>query len=158
MLPVTISAFAQVTKEHYNLLLEADPSRKLVDGYLQRSFCFEARFQDQLVGVLILLPRQPDRLEIVNLCVNENFRQRQVAQQMISFALEFAQQGHFVKLDVSTGSTSIEQLYLYQKCGFRMQSIDKDYFTRHYPEEIFENGLLLRDRVCFSQEILCLDG
>lgn len=45
------------------------------------------------------------------------------------------------------------QLYLYQKCGFRMTSIDRDFFVRHYAEPIIENGLVLKDMVRLSQDI-----
>jgi hypothetical protein len=56
-------------------------------------------------------------------------------------------------VEVGTGSTGVEQLYLYQKCGFRMTHIDRDFFVRHYSEPIVENGLVLRDMVRLSLDI-----
>lgn len=45
------------------------------------------------------------------------------------------------------------KLALYQKCGFRMTGIDKDFFVRHYEEAIFENGIQVVDMVRLSQDI-----
>lgn len=39
---------------------------------------------------------------------------------------------------------------LYQKCGFRIVGIDRDFFTDHYPEPIYENGIWCRDMIRLS--------
>ena len=59
----------------------------------------------------------------------------------------------YQQLLVSTGDSSIGQLALYQKCGFRIESIERDYFIRHYPEVIIENGIQCRDRICLTQNL-----
>lgn len=46
-----------------------------------------------------------------------------------------------------TGTTSFGQLYLYQKCGFRVVGVDQNFFTIHYDKEITENGLVLKDMI-----------
>ncbi len=56
-------------------------------------------------------------------------------------------------LEVCTGNSSIGQLALYQKCGFRMSGIERDFFIKHYHEPIFENGIQCRDRVRLTQEL-----
>ncbi|MNJ03534.1 putative N-acetyltransferase YvbK [compost metagenome] len=56
-------------------------------------------------------------------------------------------------IEVGTGSTGVAQLALYQKCGFRMTGIDRDFFTRHYAEPIYENGMQLKDMVRLSQDL-----
>ena len=43
--------------------------------------------------------------------------------------------------------TSLGQLYLYQKCGFRVFEFDQDFFTIHYDDEIIENHLILKDMI-----------
>ncbi|KHF37127.1 putative N-acetyltransferase YvbK [Paenibacillus sp. P1XP2] len=48
---------------------------------------------------------------------------------------------------VRTGNSSLNQLGLYQKCGFRMVRIERDYFVNNYPEPIFENGIPCRDQI-----------
>ena len=142
----------EITTEHYGLLLDADPSKELVDNYLQRGTLLEAK-KEKLVGVLVLLPTRPDTLEIVNLAVAVEYRGQGIAQQLIAYTLEMARKKGIKTVEVGTGSTGVEQLYLYQKCGFRMTHIDRDFFVRHYSEPIVENGLVLRDMVRLSLDI-----
>jgi len=55
-------------------------------------------------------------------------------------------------LEVGTGNSSLSQLVLYQKCGFRLHSIESDFFDS-YPEPIFENGILCIDMVRLRVEL-----
>ena len=41
---------------------------------------------------------------------------------------------------------------LYQKVGFRMDQVRKDYF-RYYSEPIYENGIQIRDMLVFRFEM-----
>ncbi|MNW16937.1 putative N-acetyltransferase YvbK [compost metagenome] len=45
------------------------------------------------------------------------------------------------------------QLYLYQKCGFRIVGVDVDFFVRHYEEAIEENGIPCRDMIRLAMDI-----
>lgn len=56
-------------------------------------------------------------------------------------------------IEIGTGNSSIGQLVLYQKCGFRITGVDIDFFVRHYQEEIFENGIQCRDMIRLSQDL-----
>lgn len=42
-------------------------------------------------------------------------------------------------------NSSINQLALYEKCGFHIISVDRDFFKRHYKEKIMENDLECAD-------------
>lgn len=148
-----IQAFKKSTAAHYQLLLDADPSKSMIDDYLPRSHCFEAIVENQLTGVIILLPTRPETFEIVNIAVAEPFQGQGIGRKLIQHAIQYGRKRNITTLEIGTGSTSFGQLYLYQKCGFRMTSIDKDFFTRHYTEEIIENDLLLKDMVRLSQDL-----
>lgn len=56
----------------------------------------------------------------------------------------------FHTIEIGTGNSSIQRLALYQKCGFRMASIDHDFFLKHYDEPIYENGIQCMDMVRLS--------
>lgn len=141
------SLFEKATEEHYELLLAADPSREAISTYLQRSFCFEAKRGIDLVGVVILLPTRPETVEIVNIAVSEAFQQQGIGTQLLEWALNWASENNYKIVEIGTGSTSFQQLYLYQKCGFRIIGVDSDYFIRNYKEPIFENKLRLLDMI-----------
>lgn len=150
---IEFSNFETATSAHYHLLLAADPEQSVVDSYLSRSICFQAKEKGELAGVILLLPTRPDTLEIINLAVADNFQGKGIAQQMIAFALEFARNERIQTVEIGTGSTSFAQLYLYQKCGFRITGVEPDFFVRHYSEEIVENRLVLRDMLRLAQHL-----
>lgn len=135
-----------LTNAHYELLLLADPSEKLVKDYIKRSFVFEIK-KERLLGIIVLLPKGFATIEILNIAVAPAFQGQGIGQKLLNFALTFAKKEHYQTIEIGTGSTSVAQLYLYQKCGFRMHAIDKDFFVKNYPQEIIENGLVLKDRI-----------
>lgn len=149
----------KIRKSHPNetppmdLLLLADPSVKLVEDYLRRGECFVAEKNDLIVGVYVLIPTRPRTVELVNVAVAEHLQGKGIGKQLVLHAVQEARRQGYDTIEVGTGSTGMAQLALYQKCGFRMTSIDRDFFTRHYTEEIYENGMLLRDMVRLSQDL-----
>lgn len=148
-----ISEFNSITEQHLTLLLEADPAEKIVRDYTKRGTAFELRQEGKLAGVIVLLPTRPETVEIMNLAVAKPFRRQKLAQTLLGHALWWSKKNGFRTVEIGTGSTGMEQLYLYQKCGFRMTHIERDFFVRHYPEEIIENGLVLKDMVRLAQDI-----
>lgn len=141
------------TPTHLELLLSADPNKELVEEYIKRSFCFESLDDGHITGIVVLLPTRPETLEIVNIAVLEQFQGQGIGEQLIFFALTHAKKHSYKTVEIGTGSTSFGQLYLYQKCGFRMTGIDRDFFIRHYEEEILENKLVLKDMVRLSIDV-----
>ncbi|WII37014.1 GNAT family N-acetyltransferase [Paenibacillus thiaminolyticus] len=135
------------------LLLLADPSAEIVHEYLGRGTCFLAEQEGEVIGVYVLLPTRPGTIELVNVAVAESHQGQGIGKQLVLHAIETAKALGCQTIEVGTGSTSISQLALYQKCGFRMTGIDRDFFVRHYEEEIYENGMLLRDMVRLGQDL-----
>ncbi|GIN58289.1 GNAT family N-acetyltransferase [Lederbergia ruris] len=135
------------------LLLLADPSRKIVEAYLNRGQCFIAQEKEQIIGVYVLLPTRPETIELVNLAVDENHQGKGIGKQLVLHAIAEARRLGFKTIEVGTGNSGVAQLALYQKCGFRITGIDKDFFIRHYPEKIFENGIQVVDMVRLTQDL-----
>lgn len=132
-------------------LLEADPDWVQVSSYLFQSNLFlMLDEQAQIIAQLCLLETN-DQAEIKNLTVVENHQGQGLAKRLIQHAIESAKQMHIHTLWVKTGNSSLDQLALYQKCGFRMSHIERDVF-RDYPAPIYENGIR-----CLDQVVLCLD-
>ncbi len=135
------------------LLLLADPSQILVEEYVQRGECFVAENDNQIIGVYVLLPTRPETVELVNIAVVENQQGSGIGKQLVMNAIQTAKSKRYKTIEVGTGNSSIGQLALYQKCGFRITGVDIDFFIRHYPEEIFENGIHCRDMVRLSRNL-----
>lgn len=135
------------------LLLSADPSPAKVEGYLKRGECYLGLDHGSVIAVYVLLPTRPQTVELVNLAVREERQGMGLGKQMVQHAIETAKGQGYRVMEVGTGNSSVGQLALYQKCGFRIVGIDLDFFTRHYPELIYENGIHCRDMLRLTQDL-----
>ncbi|MEZ4545805.1 MAG: GNAT family N-acetyltransferase [Cyanobacteriota/Melainabacteria group bacterium] len=141
----------------YHLLLEADPSRELVDAYLKDAKLRLAYLNDKLVGVYVLrLEEKKDnnkKAEIMNISIESDLQGRGFGKHLILDAVNLAKSLGASELIVATGNSSISQLAFYQKCGFRISKIVPDHFLKHYPEKIIEDGIWCRDQIILSMDL-----
>lgn len=137
----------------WELLLLADPAEKLVREYVSRGKCFIMSQDEFIIGTYVLIPTRPVTVEIVNVAVNEDYHGQGYGKQLVLHAIETAKREGYKTIEIGTGNSGVVQLALYQKCGFRMTSIDRDFFVRHYDEPIFENGIQVIDMVRLSQDL-----
>lgn len=135
------------------LLLSADPCQKLVESYAKRGYCFVAERNDQWIGVYVLLPTRPQTIEIVNIAVDESHQGQGIGKNLLRHAIRTAKTLGYTTVEIGTGNSSIGQLALYQKCGFRIVGVDLNFFLRHYEEVIIENGIRCTDMIRLSQDI-----
>ncbi|MFC4323001.1 GNAT family N-acetyltransferase [Litchfieldia salsa] len=140
-------------KAPMDLLLLADPSQLIVEDYLQRGECFIAYIREKVVGVYILLPTRPETVELVNIAVAEDLHGRGIGKLLVMEAIKTAKNKGYKTIEIGTGNSSIGQLALYQKCGFRIIGVDLDFFLKHYPEKIVENGIQCRDMIRLAQDL-----
>lgn len=140
-------------KPPLDLLLLADPSEEMIQRYLHKSDSYVAEIDGKVVGIYVLLLLAQDSVEIVNLAVYENFQGKGIGEQLIAHAIQTARHLGFKTIEIGTGNSSIGQLALYQKCGFRVDHIEKDYFTKNYMDEIYENGIRCRDMIRLKQDL-----
>ncbi|MBT2662603.1 GNAT family N-acetyltransferase [Bacillus sp. ISL-45] len=138
----------------WNLLLMADPSRDLVSGYLDKGLCYVMESENgDTTGVILLVPVSNHTIEIMNLAVDESHQGRGLGTLLIEHAIQTAVEEGYKKVEIGTGNSSINQLALYQKVGFRITGIDHDFFIRNYEEPIFENGIQCRDMIRLSMPL-----
>ena len=138
----------------WELLELADPSRVIVEGYVKSSCIYVGEISGVIMGVYVLKETAKIVVEIMNVAVHEDYQGKGLGKQLISHAINEASKQGYAQIEIGTGNSSIHQLKLYQQCGFRIVSVDFDYFTRSYDEPIYENGLLCQDmiRLCYKFE------
>jgi ribosomal protein S18 acetylase RimI-like enzyme len=129
------------------LLLLADPSHEVVESYIHRGRCFIGELNGQIVGVYVLIDTRPLTVELVNIAVAEDKQGMGIGKQLVLHAIEVARASGYKTIEVGTGNSSIGQLALYQKCGFRVVGVDRGFFELHYSEPIYENGIQCRDMI-----------
>jgi len=135
------------------LLLEADPSKEMIAEYISRGDCFAALHDGVIAGEIVLMNTGPKKMEIMNIAVRKEYRYKGVGKRLIAFAVEKAKEEGARTLEIGTGNPGVQQLLLYQKCGFRIVGVDLDFFKRHYKEPIVENGLECRDMIRLRMEL-----
>ncbi|WP_100372364.1 GNAT family N-acetyltransferase [Bacillus sp. FJAT-45037] len=135
------------------LLLLADPSESMVQGYLEKGRCYVAEESGEVVGVYIIWPKNKRVIELVNISVAISEQKKGVGKSLVKHAINEAKKSHYKWIEVGTGNSSIDQLAFYQKCGFRMDRIEKNFFLTHYQESIIENDIVCRDKVMLSKSL-----
>lgn len=135
------------------LLLLADPSIEVIQGYLDQGDCYVVEADNLIIATYVLLPLDQQRIELKNLAVDPREQGQGIGQLLLSHAIESARRQGFKQIEVGTGNSSIGPLALYRKMGFVQTSIDKNFFIRHYPAPIFENGVQCRDLIRLSLPI-----
>lgn len=131
-----------------NLLLEADPNIKAIHAYLPTAKVLVASSQDEIIGIAVLTDSN-GLAELKNIAVCRDYRGQGIAKCLIEEVKIMARQNGHGCLYVGTGNSSLSQLALYQKCGFRLDHIKHDFFA-DYPQEIYENGIR-----CLDLVVLC---
>jgi ribosomal protein S18 acetylase RimI-like enzyme len=158
----------------FALLLDADEARDHVEEYLARGELFVARLpltegnlenaparvetaslagSTRIVGVYVIMPTRPATIEVMNIAVAPDLQGRGIGRALLEHAIDTARKRGARTLEIGTGNSGVGQLALYQKAGFRIYAIDRDYFLRHYAEPIFENGIPCRDMVRLTMDL-----
>ena len=130
------------------LLTLADEVEASVADYISRGTCYAACDGDRIVGQYVLIHTRPFTAEIVNIAVAPDRQRQGIATALLAHAVETARRAGFRLLEIGTGDSGFGQIALYERCG-----IDEDYFRKHSPVPIFENGVECRHMVRLRMEL-----
>lgn len=117
-------------------------------GYLEEGECYIAKENQIVIGVYVLVKKESS-IEVMNIAVEESYRGKGIGKRLVMDALDRAKDMDVKTVEIGTGNSSIGQLALYQKFGFRLTDIEFGYFEA-YDEEIVENGIVCRDMIKLS--------
>jgi len=126
------------------LLLLADPSEEKIRSYLPESKCFVASSKGAVVGACVVRPRGPGAHELMNISIQPVHQKSGYGTALLKWVVDFYCKSGARQIEVGTGTFGY-QLAFYQRQGFRVTSIDHDFFVKNYPEPIFEDGIRLVD-------------
>ncbi|WP_238885122.1 N-acetyltransferase [Clostridium sp. YIM B02551] len=150
---IEIRRLMQNEEVPYDLLLLADPSIVIIKDYVSRGEIVVANYMGELIGVYVLIKTRPLTMELVNIAVNEKYQGKGIGKKLIFDAIKRAKEENIKVLQVGTGNSSLSQLALYQKCGFNICGVDRDFFIKHYKEEIIENGIRCKDMIRLEMDL-----
>lgn len=137
----------------YDLLLLADPSRELVDEYLKQSYVFVADVNNKTVGVCVLYHINRNKAEIKNIAVDPQYQKQGIGNTLMKEVIKQAADKGYKELIIGTGNNGFSQLYMYQRLGFEMTEIIRNFFIDNYKEPIFENGLQCKHMIILTKDL-----
>ena len=109
--------------------------------------------QGQEVGIVLAIPTGGAEIELKAVAVAPESHNRGIGKQMLALAIPDLNARGYDRIVLGTGNSSIGQIAFYQKAGFRMWKIERDFFSpeKGYPEGLEENGIPLRDMIWFER-------
>lgn len=134
------------------LLLLADESETQVRAYLQQgelyAYCAGAQ-TGEAAGIVLAIPVARETVELKAVAVSRQLQGQGVGKRMLQSVLDDLRASGVKRVIVGTANAGIGQLAYYQKVGFRLLRIERDFFStaRGYPEIMEHNGIRLRDMV-----------
>ena len=138
------------------LLLLADESLEQVRSYMQCGDLFAFVEPDgTAVGVVLTVPHEHGGVELKAVAVDATRQNLGIGRQMLAAVLEELRRRGARRAVVGTANAGIGQLAYYQKAGFRLLRIERDFFSpaRGYPAVMEDNGIRLRDMVWMDLEL-----
>ncbi|WP_433943154.1 GNAT family N-acetyltransferase [Paenibacillus sp. SN-8-1] len=136
-----------------DLLLLADPDEHMIETYIHNGIIYKLLEDEKVLGISVLVPRSGATVEIVNIAIAENAQGKGFGTRLLQYTIHAARQAGYLHLKVGTGNSSLNQLAFYQKSGFRIVGVLRDYFIKHYNEPIFENGIPCRDMIMLEMDL-----
>jgi GNAT superfamily N-acetyltransferase len=106
-------------------------------------------------GIVLVVPKAIAEVELKAVAVDAAVQGQGIGQQMVKAVLAELRCAGVRRVIVGTGSCGIGQLAFYQKLGFRLWLIERDFFSadRGYPSGITENRIPLRDMVWMDMQL-----
>lgn len=131
-------------KAPMELLLEADPNPEKILAYLPQTLCIGIKKSEGIIGVCVLLETGENVFELMNIAILPRLQKQGCGRRLLQETIRFARKKGAKRLELGTGSFGY-QLAFYQREGFRVFKIEKDFFLINYPEPIHELGIQLKD-------------
>ena len=141
----------KINSDLMTLLLTADPDKNAVLSYIKSAEIIVALDSGKIIAV-VAITKTKSEFELKNIAVASNYQGRGIAKSLIAASKDYAKESGANSLIVGTGNSSLSQLALYQKCGFRIFDIVPDFFVE-YNEPIYENGIRCLDLLMLKADI-----
>ena len=80
----------------------------------------------------------------MNISVAPEYQKIGIGRKLLQYVIIATRKAKVKRLEVGTGTFGY-QLAFYQREGFRVDSVEKDFFLVNYEEPIYEDGIQLQD-------------
>ncbi len=136
------------------MLSDAEEGEERIRAALLDPTCtaYASWLNGRLVGAAVVRWEEDESSEILYIAVAADLRGSGYGKQIMHVLQEeLCKRGGHALL-VGTANAALENIAFYQKCGFRMFAIRRDYFAYIQPP-IAEHGILLRDMLVLRYDL-----
>ena len=136
--------------QYLDLLLEADPSKEMINKYLGFGELFVLTYKDEPVCVSVVTKIDNDTVELKNIVTKENYRKKGYAKKMIKYLVD-NYKPRYKKMIVGTTENNIP---FYVKQGFdKFEKTIKNFFVDNYDEKIYDGNMQCVDMYYYSKDL-----
>ena len=147
--PMEIRRISAGKAVYMPLLLEADPSREMIEGYLDAGELYALMVNGQTAAVAVVTRRGDGACEIKNLAVAPELRGRGYGGRMLRHLFKVLA----ARCDRAYVGTSTGNVAFYERFGFTRDGVIPNFFIDNYDAPIVEDGEILKDMIMLVKDL-----
>ena len=133
-----------------DLLLEADPSKKIIEKYLQDGELFVLTYKEEVACIAVVTKIDEKTCELKNIAITEKYRGKGYGKKMIKYLFD----NYKLKYEKMIVGTTENNIPFYVKQGFdKYEKTIKNFFVDNYKEEIWDRDLQCMDMYYYSKNL-----
>lgn len=134
-------------------LSDADESDERIRGVVSDSAntSYEIVADEQRVGAMTVHWDAVES-ELIYIAIDPAQRGSGLGKAALAWLIEEARRRNVSSVIVGTGNSGLDQIAFYQKAGFRIDSVRRDYFD-YFRAPVYEHGIQLRDMLMMRLEL-----
>lgn len=143
-------------RERWVALLELADEPVPLRRYVQLGVLYGVEDEDRTPSAAVLVVDLADDVaELRAVAVAEPHQGRGIGTWIVTVVCDLLRASGTRRVVVGTASSGIRQLGFYQRLGFRLSHVERDFFTqeRGYPADDHENGIPVRDMVWMDRSL-----
>lgn len=109
--------------EPYDLEVLSKPEKYILN---KGGHIFFSVSSSRVTGTFALMPVKTGVFELTKMAVLEEYRSKGIGQQLLAYAISFAQEQQLKKLILYSNKTLENAIYIYKKWGFKEISLEAD--------------------------------
>jgi GNAT superfamily N-acetyltransferase len=135
------------------ILHDAEEDDERIRAALRDPACqaYAAVLGDEPVGAAVVRWAGGEPGEILYIAVAATRRGTGVGRRLVA-AVQGELPAHGRRLLVGTANSALDNIAFYQKCGFRMHTVKRDYFDYIQPP-LLDHGIVMRDMIVFDYDL-----
>lgn len=138
-------------EKYKDLLLDADPSKHMIEKYLYQSDMFVMKDSTSIIAEAVVSIDGEQSVEIKNIAVSSIYQGKGYGKKLIDYICSYYRSNFQIK-SITVGTSEYGQGF-YKKCGFKFSHKVENFFINNYPDPIIENGKQVEHMYYLTKEI-----